>query len=71
MYRKKNTKTILTFSIISSSIKFFFVLLLRSTFKRINKEIRTYSKQPTNKLAHNRNYKVLQFNYPQGYLGLT
>ena len=71
MYRKKNTKTILTFSIISSSIKFFFVLLLRSTFKRINKEIRTYSKQPTNKLAHNSNYKVLQFNYSQGYLGLT
>jgi len=44
---------------------------LRSTFKRINKEIRTYSKQPTNKLAHNRNYKVLQFNYSQGYWGLT
>ena len=70
MYRK-NTKTILTFSIISSSINFFFVLLLRSTLKRINKEIRTYSKQPINKLAHNRNYKVLQFNYSQGYLGLT
>ena len=70
MYRK-NTKTIITFSIMSSSINFFFVLLLRSIFKRINKEIRIYSKQPTNKLAHNRNYKVLQFNYSQGYLGLT